>query len=88
MQCKDYVKFGVSLNPKVRVKELQTGNPFKINLLLSVKYEDHFGTEKKVHKYFEDKKESGEWFLIDDEVKGFVKYLKNVEYELSKRSGK
>lgn len=85
MQCKNFVKFGVSNNPAVRIKELQTGNPFKISLLLSIVYDDSFSIEKRIHKYFNEKRESGEWFLIDKKIKDFVKYLKNIEYEMSKR---
>jgi len=80
MQCKEYVKFGVSRSPEIRIKELQTGNPFKITLLLQVLYDNHFNIEKTIHNYFNDNRKIGEWFIIDDKIKNFVKYLKNIEY--------
>jgi len=86
MQCKEYVKFGISKNPNSRIKELQTGNPYKINLLLKINYSDCFDIENNVHSYFDKKRGLGEWFLIDKEIKNFVKYLKNTEYESNKRS--
>ena len=81
MQCKEYVKFGVSKNPLARIKELQTGNPFEIKLLLRVEYENFYQIEKQIHEYFDTKRGLGEWFLIDYDIKSFVKYLKNIEYE-------
>jgi hypothetical protein len=85
MQCKDYIKFGVSNNPIDRRNALQTGNPFQITLLFCVPYNDSYGTEKDVHRYFKDIRGKGEWFKIDENIKNFVKYLKNIEYEVSKR---
>lgn len=85
MQCKQYVKFGVSMTPDARIKELQTGNLFEIKLMLKLKYEDHYQIENRIHKYFNKQRGIGEWFLIDEDIKKFVKYLKNIEWELSKR---
>jgi hypothetical protein len=84
MQCNEYVKFGISKNPEYRIKELQTGNPYKIKLLLKLEYDDYYGIENNIHRYFDKKREIGEWFLIDKDIKDFVKYLKNIEYELLK----
>ena len=85
IQCKNYIKFGVSYRPEERIKELQTGNPYKLSLLLKLEYENHFETEKIIHKYSHKNHELGEWFSVDDDLRNFVKYLKNIEYELSKR---
>ena len=80
MQCKEFVKFGISNDPFSRIRELQTGNPYKIHLLLSVDYEYCQETERTIHKYFDSKRGIGEWFKIDDEITKFVKYMKNIEY--------
>jgi len=82
MQCKEFVKFGISQNPNQRIKELQTGNPFKITLLLSINYGYGYDIETNTHNYFKDKQEIGEWFKIDEEIKSFVKYLKHIEYNI------
>jgi len=81
MQCNDYIKIGVSENPWVRIKSLQTGNPYKIDLLLSFKTKNAYSEEKRFHNYFDSKKSIGEWFKIDDDIKHFVKNLKIIEYK-------
>ena len=80
MQCNEYVKFGVSMHPVTRIKDLQTGNPYKIKLLLELDYKHTYGIEKNIHRYFDKKRGLGEWFKIDKEITNFVKYLKNIEY--------
>ena len=85
MQCNDFVKFGMSHRPEFRIKELQIGNPYKIILLLAVPYNSCHLIEKQIHHYFDGKRETGEWFRVDDAIRDFVKYLKNIEYELINR---
>ena len=87
MQCKEYIKIGVSQRPEQRIKDLQIGNPFKIILLLKIIYDDCYGIEKKLHNYFDKNNVSGEWFSIDKDIKDLVKYLKNIEYEMEKKNG-
>jgi hypothetical protein len=84
MQCKDFIKIGVSKHPEQRIRDLQIGNPFRITLLLKVKYDNSFQIEQTLHKYFNNKNETGEWFSIDETVKNLVKYLKNIEYNTSR----
>lgn len=72
----------MSYRPEYRIKELQTGNPYKIVLLLKVSCDDCRNIESEVHRYFGDNRESGEWFKVDDTITTFVKYLKHIEYEM------
>lgn len=84
MQSKDHVKFGVSKNPWSRIKELQTGNPYKIELLVVLFYDDYFLIEKELHRYFNKNRAYGEWFIIDENITRVVRYMKNIEYNKSK----
>ena len=60
----DFVKFGISKNPKDRLDYLQTGNPIRLQLVGSVRGGRRL--EKKIHKYLASHRASGEWFKIDE----------------------
>lgn len=83
MQCNNFIKIGVSDNPERRIKDLQTGNPYEIKLLLAIDDYDAYGLENQFHKYFKNINSIGEWFEVDENVKYFVKYLKIREYKES-----
>ena len=59
------IKIGRSNNPKSRLKQLQTGSPKKLKLLVEIPNAGHY--EKRLHqklsKYKTRKK--GEWFTFD-----------------------
>lgn len=84
LQCKNYVKIGVSKSPDFRVKELQTGNPFKITLLLFLEVDNAFCSEKYFHSKFSNRRGLGEWFEVNDEITKWVKDMKNYEYMQSR----
>lgn len=83
----DIYKIGNSKNPEIRVKGVQTGNPFKVIVL------DLFATKRATkvetalhnmfasHKVTEDEmKLEGEWFkLSSDEVKNFKTLCEKVD---------
>lgn len=83
MQCNNYIKIGVSSYPEKRIKDLQTGNPYEIKLLLAINSDDAYQLENQFHKYFKNINSGGEWFEINEDVKNFVKYLKIKEYKES-----
>lgn len=68
------VKIGVAKNTKVRLAQLQTGNPQQLEV--KAQYEARSRTEAQVwesnaHDIFADKRLSGEWFSITaDDVEG------------------
>ena len=55
------IKIGFSTNhPSIRLKELQTGSPSKLELLTF--YEGSEKDEKKLHHEFAEDRGIGEWF--------------------------
>lgn len=60
------VKIGRSDNPAKRVAELQTGNPYPLELLYSFSADPSL--EQIIHKELQEYALSGEWFQYCDEV--------------------
>ena len=59
-----YVKIGVAQNPEQRLVELQTGNPYKLRLMVA--FPGGKEEEAWIHKQFECGRLRGEWFRITD----------------------
>jgi len=62
---KGAIKIGKSNNPEKRVKELQTGNPYKLYLIAFIHCETEEGAiklERKIHRLFKKRRMIGEWF--------------------------
>ena len=59
------IKIGRSKNPLSRVKQLQTGSPYKLKLLLIL--ENQGSMEKELHRRLKPFKQNcrGEWFDFD-----------------------
>ena len=76
-------KVGFSKDPKRRVKQLQTGNPLKLELKHTVQIEEapvHI-LEKIMHHILKNKHMSGEWFSADlEEIKSLLGYVK-IRYD-------
>lgn len=64
-------KIGVSDNPQKRLKSIQTGCPYKVNIL-SHYPELGYDTEKDLHKRFKKYRMQGEWFRIKGEVEKLI----------------
>lgn len=63
------IKIGKSGNPEKRIKALQTGCPYKLKLLGSIKCKnnrDSINIEKAAHAFFGDYRVIGEWFKCTD----------------------
>lgn len=75
-QCGGAIKIGYSMNPTERLKELQTGYPDTLKILLIIPGD--LNTEKALHRKFEGSRLKGEWFRPDD-------YLINSIKEFSSR---
>lgn len=79
-----YIKVGISKNPLKRLKQLQTGNMNKLNLVFTEEFEcdrNHLlKIEKLIHKEIARKSKhmKGEWFYINDlpieEIKNIIIY--------------
>lgn len=62
-----HVKIGLSQDPETRLKTLQTGSSFKLELLGWV--DGDYDKETQLQDYFAHKSEEGEWFdLTRDEI--------------------
>jgi hypothetical protein len=79
-----YYKIGItSRTPEKRLKELQTGNALKLELVnvFPTKFNTLF--ESTLHRTYAIEKESGEWFsLSQDQVKDFLNTCQKIENNL------
>jgi len=58
----NYLKIGISKEPKYRIKALQTGNP--INLVLLLNFHATQTIEIRLHNYLKKYNLSGEWYPL------------------------
>ena len=49
-----------------RIKQLQVGCPFPLEVVCTHDAEDAFGLERGFHHYFHDKRLEGEWFRLSE----------------------
>lgn len=76
------IKIGVAKDIHRRRRTLQTGNPAPLEVMGWITSDDDYGLEASVHKIFETRRVSGEWFdiqpadilsvLRDAGINGFV----------------
>ena len=60
-----HIKIGKTDDTYKRLKELQTGNPYKLSILLTImmtSVNDAFSLEQELHQLFKDYRLEGEWF--------------------------
>lgn len=57
-----YYKIGVSIHPKKRVKQLQTGNSSELKLVEIYQSEHAHKVEKSLQRRYSYLKKEGEWF--------------------------
>ena len=58
----EYYKIGCSKHPKTRIRAMQTGCPFKMDLVFSIFCDEAFVLEAALHNVYADKHSYGEWF--------------------------
>ena len=80
------VKIGVSDNPKRRVKDIQTGNPFTVHLIQQFEAGvDAYNHECHFHKLYKKYHTGGEWFEFSNEffeevvLPEMTQYFDNIE---------
>lgn len=79
-QANNSYKIGISKNPIKRLKELQTGNSDKLEIL-SI-FESLFANklEKTLHRQFNHLHDRGEWFFLSEqEVSNFLNICEKTE---------
>jgi len=62
-------KIGYSSNPSARLSQLQTGNPFPLELTAVISGD--LSLERELHAEFKNCKMQGEWFEYNDFIKAF-----------------
>lgn len=65
------VKIGVAKNIRIRLNELQTGNPDELQVIAAIPHENSktaYETEYKLHTLYRDYKIRGEWYSIKKQV--------------------
>lgn len=73
----DSFKIGVSTNPNIRIKQLQTGCSSPLTVLWTMERADAYKLEKHLHRKFQKHKRVGEWF---DKSKITLDQIKSESY--------
>lgn len=84
LSANGYFKIGVTTNINKRIKALQTGCPFKIELVALLKTDEHYKIESELHIGLEPYQTYGEWFLLDKET--FNSIILDYYFELMNES--
>lgn len=74
------IKIGESENPKERLNQLQTANPYKLELLWVFNDGDSEWNEAKVQAIFDHELIKGEWFRPSRELLKFIRNEMNNHY--------
>jgi hypothetical protein len=70
-----HIKIGYTSDLNRRIKELQTGCPFKLKVLATMQGDSQ--TEAGLHLMFASKRAVGEWFRAHGDLEYFVKAVKS-----------
>ena len=76
----DLYKIGVSKHVRKRLKENQTGNGNKLEIIHIVPSEMPYKVEAIIHQRWQNKRKNGEWFFLEeDDVNNFEKFCREIE---------
>jgi hypothetical protein len=74
VRCNDLVKIGITNDVEYRLRTMQTGNPYPLELILQFEYKSAMLVERVLHSKFSKFRVRGEWFrFTDDELETVVK---------------
>lgn len=82
-EVENICKIGISGNPSKRLKQLQTGCPYKLTILAVVGSFD-YESEKNLHNRYKDYRLNGEWFRIKGEIRTIIEQSTPKEIKVSK----
>lgn len=69
IKCNEYYKIGCSREGvEKRLKAMQTGNPYELELIMMIKTSNYPKTELFLHKRFDKYRIRGEWFKLSEEL--------------------
>ncbi len=78
LKCENFVKIGIAVEPRERVKTFTTGNPHTLDLLCTIKGV-HQMQERLLHDRFSDLREKNEWFRLESDLIKFINYVMKKE---------
>lgn len=78
IKCQQFVKVGIAYNPQTRLIQMQTGCPFKLEMLHCYPCEDALVAERMLHKKYGQHWERGEWFAMPESE---IELLQRMELE-------
>lgn len=65
LESDGFYKIGVADNITKRIRNLQTGNPHKINLVAACKFDKPHDLELGLHNLLKNVRDTGEWFRLN-----------------------
>jgi hypothetical protein len=72
IRCKEAHKIGVASDVRSRIASLQTGNPYKLELVDCYQFTNAEVVERALHQRFAEYRTLGEWFEIPNVMIGLV----------------
>jgi len=66
IQCHDFVKVGLGINPDCRLAQMQVGNPYELKLLRYFKVDSMAEAESRIHQFWLNYHVRGEWFRVPE----------------------
>lgn len=81
--CKNY-KIGVTNNLDKRIKNIRTGNPYKVEYIYTEINKEAYKIEKWLHSQFSINRLEGEWFsgITIKEIRNKILQYKNPSLDL------
>jgi hypothetical protein len=74
IRCEDYVKIGIAVDVMKRMRDLQSANPKRLELLAVVEGCHKF--ERSLHRRFADLRHSDEWFRLGPELSEYIEEIR------------
>lgn len=66
LKCQAFYKIGVATNLSARVASLQTGSPYRLDVVRYYEFDNPIHVEQALHGRFATKNERLEWFSLSD----------------------
>ena len=86
IECQGFFKIGCSKDPKLRLNDMQVLNPFKCELIHTIKTNDMYLTERLFKDKFIKLNMRGEWFKLSYSDFAYIK-LGKYDDDINKSIG-
>ncbi len=67
IKSQEFYKIGIATDPQSRIAQLQTGNPYELEIFTCYAFDDASVVERAIHQVFKDDRVQGEWFGLRPE---------------------